>query len=81
MLLQDVLDKLLQPPSEESINDAIKRLHNIGALDADEVIISSSAQNSASVSPNLEIFKQRSHRYGLPLSFCTDKVQNYVNEM
>ena len=34
---QDVLGKLLQPPSEESINDAIKRLHNIGALDTDEV--------------------------------------------
>ena len=37
LLLQDVLGKLLQPPSGESINDSIKRLHNIGALDTDEV--------------------------------------------
>ena len=37
VLLQEVLGKLLQPPSEESINDSIKRLHNIGALDTDEV--------------------------------------------
>ena len=36
-LLQDVLGKLLQPPSEEAIHDAIRRLHNIGALDIDEV--------------------------------------------
>ena len=37
LLLQEVLGKLLQPPSGESINDSIKRLHNIGALDTDEV--------------------------------------------
>ena len=34
---QDVLGKLLEPPSEESINDSIKRLHSIGALDTNEV--------------------------------------------
>lgn len=35
---QDVLGKLLQPPSDEAIKDSIKRLHNIGAFDLDEVL-------------------------------------------
>ena len=35
---QDVLGKLLQPPSDEAIKDSIKRLHNIGAFDVDEVL-------------------------------------------
>ncbi|XP_068681408.1 putative ATP-dependent RNA helicase DHX57 isoform X2 [Montipora foliosa] len=34
--VKDVLGKLLQPPSDESINESIKRLHDIGAFDSDE---------------------------------------------
>ena len=35
---QDVFGKLLLPPSDESINESIKRLHEIGAFDSDEVL-------------------------------------------
>ncbi|XP_068731445.1 putative ATP-dependent RNA helicase DHX57 [Montipora capricornis] len=34
--VKDVFGKLLLPPSDESINESIKRLHEIGAFDSDE---------------------------------------------